>query len=78
MINKKYSSQEFSDADHIYNYEKLSAIEKEGMIQNPGIVDEEVWKRAKEAVKKEYGEYKWPIVMAVYEKMGGKTHRKGK
>lgn len=31
-----------------------------------------IWEKAKEAVKKEYGSVRWPIVMYLYEKMGGK------
>ena len=31
-----------------------------------------IWEKAKEAVQKEYGHIKWPVVMYVYEKMGGK------
>ena len=39
---------------------------------NPGHVDEALWEKAKKAVIKTYGKIKWPVVMSVYEKMGGK------
>lgn len=48
----------------------------EDKIQNPGDVDEELWSKAKEQVKKEYGEIKWPVVTEVYKKMGGHFHKK--
>lgn len=41
-------------------------------IANPGKVDETKWGKAKEIVKKEYGEVRWPVVTTVYKEMGGK------
>jgi hypothetical protein len=70
--NDKYSSEDGTDK-HLRAYEMLNDEEKESVIMNPGHVDESKWKKAKEAIHKEYGEYKWPAVMYVYEKMGGKT-----
>ena len=30
-----------------------------------------IWKKAKEAVQKEYGEIRWPVVQYLYKKLGG-------
>lgn len=30
-----------------------------------------IWKKAKEASEKEYGEIRWPFVMYLYQKLGG-------
>lgn len=40
-------------------------------IMNPGVVDEAKWEKAKEMVRKEYGEIKWPAVTYIYKQMGG-------
>lgn len=37
-----------------------------------GSVDESKWEKAKKACIKEYGHIKWPVVMHIYENMGGK------
>jgi hypothetical protein len=45
-------------------------------VQNPGDVDEYKWAEAKKAAEKEYGEGHWGAVSYIYEKLGGKFHRK--
>ena len=45
-------------------------------LANPGKVDENLWDKAKKATEKEYGKDKWPVVTSIYEKMGGKFHKK--
>ena len=47
-------------------------------VENPGDVDEEIWSKAKAAAEKEYGAGRWGAVSHIYEKMGGKFHRKDK
>lgn len=41
-------------------------------IMNPGHVDEALWKKAKDASQKAFGEIKWPFVTWWYRKRGGK------
>jgi hypothetical protein len=45
-------------------------------LSNPGKVDETKWAKAEKATEKEYGSTKWPVVTSIYEKMGGKFHKK--
>lgn len=73
--NNKYSSEppEVPGEHLLTQYEQLTNEEKEKTIMNPGHVDEGKWKKAKEASMKEYGEYRWPAIMFIYEQMGGKT-----
>lgn len=71
MTMCKYSSKmDLKKVMHDYN--SMDDTMKNAAIMNPGHVDESKWKEAKEAVHKEYGDYKWPVVMHVYEKMMGK------
>ena len=46
----------------------------------PGVVDEDIWDRAKAAAAKTYdtgSDIYWPVVSSVYQKMGGTFHGKG-
>ena len=45
-------------------------------VENPGKVDESIWKKAKEKAASEYGEGRWAAVSYIYKKMGGKFHKK--
>jgi hypothetical protein len=58
--------------EHIQQFEKLTSAEQNAAIMNPGHVDESIWKEAKEAAAKEGHSEKWPLIMYLYEKMGGK------
>ena len=42
----------------------------------PGKVNEEIWDKAKEAGSHYKGKSKWKVTSAVYQRMGGKFHRK--
>lgn len=41
------------------------------LFSNGYTVNGPLWEKAKKIVEKEYGEIRWPIVMEIYEKMGG-------
>lgn len=69
--NEKYSSSHAPE-QYLHEYENMSEEEKHKTIQNPGHVDEGKWEKAKEASMKEYGEHRWPAIMYIYEKMGGR------
>lgn len=51
----------------------LHLVNDDEVMQNPGNVDEALWARAKDEVKKKYGKIRWRVVMTVYKRMGGKT-----
>lgn len=51
--------------------DKLRPTKNNKKLSNPGDVDEALWKEAKEKSKKEYGEYRWPVITELYKKLGG-------
>jgi len=73
---KEDKSHKYSSAPPIENaveeYENMSEIDQQKAIQNPGHVDEAKWSEAKKISEKSYGEHRWPFVMYMYEKLGGK------
>lgn len=73
---KEQKSYKYSSAPPIENdvqdYENMSEIDQQKSIQNPGHVDEAKWSEAKKISEKSYGEHRWPFVMHMYEKLGGK------
>jgi|HubBroStandDraft_5_1064220.scaffolds.fasta_scaffold609481_2 hypothetical protein len=71
MKNYKYSNEE-DPKDYVRNWEKMSPEEQNAQIQNPGHVDESIWEKAKKKAAEEGHAEKWPLIMFLYEKMGGK------
>lgn len=54
-------------------YDALSHDEKQVLdIQNPGHVNEGLWEKAKKISMKSYGELRYPFIMSMYKKLGGK------
>lgn len=45
---------------------------KKRRFDNPGRVDEALWKRAKEVARAAFGEEKWQFVVWWYERHGGR------
>lgn len=41
------------------------------VIQNPGKVDEGLWKKAEKASEEAFGERRWPFISWWYQKQGG-------
>jgi hypothetical protein len=70
-MKNNYSS-EIDPLEHVKEFEKMPLAEQGFTIRNPGHVDEAIWKKAKEAAEKSGHPEKWPLVMYLYEKMGGK------
>ncbi len=79
---KPYSKKEHSwrnsmQAPEIFDRASFDADGgEEEMIENPGDVDESIWKKAKEASLKSYGEYRYAFISYIYQKMGGVFKRK--
>ena len=70
-MNSKYSSMKNSD-DYKHEFEQMSEEKRNEVIMNPGHVDENLWDKAKKISEESYGEKKWPFIMYMYEKLGGK------
>jgi hypothetical protein len=67
------SSKDITLHDDIEMHNTYPGLEK---IENPGDVDEGIWKKAKAASEKEYGAGHWAVTSYLYKKMGGKFHKK--
>lgn len=74
MTAKTAPSVKNSAMKHREEFEMLKPEERYSYakIQNPGKVDETLWKKAKEVSKESYGEERWPFVTWLYKKEGGK------
>lgn len=67
----KYGSMKNAE-DYKHEFENMSETEQMKPIMNPGHVDEGLWDKAKKMSEKSYGEIRWPFVMYMYKKLGGK------
>jgi uncharacterized cupredoxin-like copper-binding protein len=70
-MKNNYGSDDESVA-HIASFDKMSKDEQNAVIMNPGHVDEATWEKAKKAAAESGHAEKWPLIMYLYEKMGGK------